>query len=171
MEWRDTRTYTRTYRRTDRYELWHPYIFLPRWGGGENNVHIIFHLSKYRLGDSGDEDAHDEDGGDGRRQVAHHRLDVVEHLGWVEYLDDGNPQDTDHQHRHDPQPVYGTVQCPRYGQEKAAGGGATQPPETSPGHIDSDVSVIQIPSIPFITRYDYILLPYPMNKLYQKDKF
>lgn len=69
----------------------------------------------HRLCDSLAEHGQQEEGGDGRGQVAGDRLDVVEELATVGTLDDGDPEDADdHQedHKHSVWRAEGAVRGP-----------------------------------------------------------
>lgn len=57
-------------------------------------------LCTHRLCDPLAEDGQQEEGSDGRGQVAGDRLDVVEELPAVGALDDGDPEDTDDDQEH-----------------------------------------------------------------------
>ena len=57
-------------------------------------------LCTHRLCDPIAEDGQQEEGSDGRGQVAGDRLDVVEELPAVGALDDGDPEDADEDQDH-----------------------------------------------------------------------
>lgn len=58
----------------------------------------------HRLCDPLAEDGQQEEGGDGRGQVAGDRLDVVKQLPAVRALDDGDPEDADDDQKHHEHP-------------------------------------------------------------------
>lgn len=62
----------------------------------------------YLLVDPPPQDGQQEDGSDGRSQVAGHGLDVVEQLAAIGRLDDGDPEDAEHHQNQDKYPVDNT---------------------------------------------------------------
>lgn len=62
----------------------------------------MFSHSSHRLVDPLYEHRQEEDGGDGRGEVAGHRLDVIKQLTALSCLDDGDPADADGNDAQDP---------------------------------------------------------------------